>query len=384
MQDINRGPKSHHKTLTMKTMLMLALIALLLNSCQSDKAGEEAIRICRIDQNTPVKDLGVFAEQVSFIQIQQCQESALRNIRKLSINQEEIFILDTDRKGIFVFDPDGKFLRRIARPGRGPGELLAPKDFAFDKQKNTLEILDWALQEILVFSVHGDYLGSIPLSESYDGFHRYADQEYVFERSLSSFVFYGSDGPALREQAETYFMAYGAPARKKLFFPAPEQRIRDGTIRYNRHCFSTFSEGVLYWQMFDNNIYYLTGDQHEKTFVIDFGRRNIPEDILRMPMIQRLAELNKPYAMERYYGMINDVVGLDQAILFSCLRAGEKQVFFWDLEADEVWQVKHPAFASAELTLFKLNEKQFASLGYTSTEAGEAPVLGLWLFTFPG
>ncbi len=360
--------------------IAITLLACLLKACLPGGNNEQLVEQVKLAYRDigPAQGLQPVAEQR--IKLAQCERSALLNVRNLAVHGGAIYLLDAERKGVFVFDMEGRFKRRIARPGRGPGELLSPRDFVLNEVDGTLEILDWALQEILVFSLQGEYRGSIELGESYNALHKYPDKHYLFERSISSFVFFGRDATVLAEQSANQSMAYGTAEAKRFFFPASEQRIRDGTIRYNRNCFSAYKQGVLYWQMFDNNIYHLVRDHHLRTYVIDFGRRSIPDDILRMPMVQRLDHLNRPHVIARHKGMVNDVLGLNGSIVFSYLMGGEKQIVLWKPDSGKAHHLEHPAFELSELSLFGLSGNRFACLGYITSDHSTEADLCLWLF----
>jgi sugar lactone lactonase YvrE len=70
------------------------------------------------------------------------------------------FVSDHMAKRVHVFRRDGRFLRSIGRPGRGPGEFGGPSDLAFDGDSLLYVVDSWG--EIEVFDPrttvhHGAY-----------------------------------------------------------------------------------------------------------------------------------------------------------------------------------------------------------------------------------
>jgi hypothetical protein len=77
-----------------------------------------------------------------------------------------IFKYETDI-GILVFSRNGKFLRKIGKIGRGPGEYIHGNDFTVDDKSGTVYVKDRD-NIIKIYSQTGDYLRSFSLQE-YNG-----------------------------------------------------------------------------------------------------------------------------------------------------------------------------------------------------------------------
>lgn len=59
-------------------------------------------------------------------------------------DRNKLFLLDSQKVGISVFNNNGEYLYNITREGRGPGELTNPNDIIY--RDNMLYILDWSFQ----------------------------------------------------------------------------------------------------------------------------------------------------------------------------------------------------------------------------------------------
>jgi len=65
------------------------------------------------------------------------------HIDDLQVFEENMYILDSRKaKSLFVFNSEGKFIRKIGSYGNGPGEYNSLKDFSFDSENKIIFILD--------------------------------------------------------------------------------------------------------------------------------------------------------------------------------------------------------------------------------------------------
>jgi len=74
-----------------------------------------------------------------------------------------IYLCDQNQ-GILVFSRSGKFLRKIGKKGRGPGEYVYGSPFTVDPESGTV-YLDDSNSKIKVYSRSGNFLRSFDLSE---------------------------------------------------------------------------------------------------------------------------------------------------------------------------------------------------------------------------
>ena len=80
-------------------------------------------------------------------------------IDKVLIHDGKIYIGDFyASQSLFIFDMQGKAIRKISRKGRGPGEYIQLRDFFIDDQSGTLNLLTRNSSEILSFDLDGTSL----------------------------------------------------------------------------------------------------------------------------------------------------------------------------------------------------------------------------------
>jgi len=86
------------------------------------------------------------------------------DIDKLIVHDNLLYVLDKKfAKGLFVYNLDGKFIRRIGRFGRGPGEYSQLYDFTINTSQNEIIILDH--ETMLVYDIRGNFLRNVRLQQ---------------------------------------------------------------------------------------------------------------------------------------------------------------------------------------------------------------------------
>ena len=161
---------------------VLTITALFLVGCSSserknksskDRKSEysEVLRnknLILIDLDTLKKEIGKYSSfysSVKYVPLETNNEFQIGKIEHIEIFNDTLLIFDSESaKAIFVFDLSGKFIRKIGKTGRGPGEWVQPVSFSVDKKNRELMILDGSLQKIFRYSLSGKFLGQISLS----------------------------------------------------------------------------------------------------------------------------------------------------------------------------------------------------------------------------
>jgi len=92
-------------------------------------------------------------------------ESALSRPMDIACDNEgNIFVLERSESCIKVFDNSGKYLRKIGRPGQGPGELGFPISLSVFPARNEIFICDVGNSRLSVFSLEGNSLSQHQIS----------------------------------------------------------------------------------------------------------------------------------------------------------------------------------------------------------------------------
>lgn len=74
---------------------------------------------------------------VEITPLETTEASLLSYPELLKTCRDTLFVFDRSNSSLLLFAPDGKFIRRIGRIGRGPGEYLRARDFLIDPDGRT-------------------------------------------------------------------------------------------------------------------------------------------------------------------------------------------------------------------------------------------------------
>lgn len=130
-----------------KTFLILfCLIPFLLVSCI--KKGENSNYSCQticLDQAPQIDTIRFSSlfNNANIIILDSCSQALIGDINRVEILDKYIFLLDRNiAKALFVFNEQGKFIRKIGNIGQGKGEYITPFDFTLDCHKKQIYVLD--------------------------------------------------------------------------------------------------------------------------------------------------------------------------------------------------------------------------------------------------
>lgn len=108
----------------------------------------------------------VFSEQIKLsldLEIKEPENIIFNGLRDIATDSKNnIFVLDSEEKMIFLFNEEGKFLKKIGRPGQGPGEFGRPSSIYIDS-KDIIYVLDESNRRIEIFDSEANYINSVKI-----------------------------------------------------------------------------------------------------------------------------------------------------------------------------------------------------------------------------
>ena len=132
---------------------------MVLVGCNNQDQGEvQVIDVVGNMNNTRDIKLSDIADEVQYIPLETNSECILSKGYTIVPTKDYFFIADGE-KPLFVFDREGKFVRKIGAVGRGPGEFHNCNQFHIDEEKG--EVYVFNQKEFVIYSWDGEYISTV-------------------------------------------------------------------------------------------------------------------------------------------------------------------------------------------------------------------------------
>ena len=165
-----------------KSTSIISLACLVVNiacSNQSEEHNISDIPILNLRNNVTISD-NIFNENIrktDYIQLETNDDCLIASILDICLTKKYIFIVSSKQDGVLQFARDGKFIRKIASRGMGPGETMMILSISADEKKEKIYISQPT--NTLFYNYNGDYLG---LYER----ERVTSFQYYFKENITS------------------------------------------------------------------------------------------------------------------------------------------------------------------------------------------------------
>lgn len=173
-----------------RKVLYCTCCVLLFTSCVMEKKNLNINKVPTIEIPVDKDDIpnmfSSFFKMSHYVSLETTEESLIRQVEKVVLTDNKIYILDRLEYQILVFNSSGKFLHKIKMLGQGPGEYVNLSDFSvkgdtiylLDRMagklliyKNNFLISEFPTERARSFSVvkHGDYAFNMELGTAVNG-----------------------------------------------------------------------------------------------------------------------------------------------------------------------------------------------------------------------
>lgn len=139
----------------------LLLLFLLSFACQNNKNLNENIHIDVNSNNKTLHFFDIFSK-AEIVPLETNDSSLIVNADKIIYKNDSIYLLDQKQSQIFVFNNSGKFLWKLDKLGRGPGEYLNIEDFVINPLNSNIEIIS-ATGQYIIYDPHGKMIESFQI-----------------------------------------------------------------------------------------------------------------------------------------------------------------------------------------------------------------------------
>lgn len=128
--------------------ICIILLLFLITSCSEKKEKNKIINsepIIKLNISNILfnenSDYSNFIDSVEVVKLETNANSLIGNIQKIEFQNNKFYVLD-DSQVLFIFDETGKYLNKLNKRGKGPGEYLEMRDF-FVNNDGSIKILSY-------------------------------------------------------------------------------------------------------------------------------------------------------------------------------------------------------------------------------------------------
>lgn len=303
----------------MKLFVLLFLMSMVCVSCTQQVAKYKAVDIStseviysdaveriKIDE-TKIRSVNITdkLDSVRYIPLETNSQSIMGSISKIIYHKGYFYILDSQStNSIFIFNNEGRFVEKISRKGRGPGEYSKISDFCIDRTNDQIVIFADMPIKIIRYSIGGKFISEIkPPCYSY----RFA---------------------LLPDKAYAIYLDYCKNTRfqmkeHNLIVVDSTARIKEGFLQYNSQMvskyfyksaknFYTFKDEVYLYPTLKDTIFKVCSNGIMPVYSFDFGKNAFNNAIL-----QENTSMQEKYYSKLRYASINEIFETDNVLFFS-------------------------------------------------------------------
>lgn len=267
-----------------KEFLLLMIVPLLIICCDRNiiPTDCEIIKINPADSsNSGFSD---YFELDKYIILETSDSSVMKDIRKISIIGDRIFILTWGDPKILIFNINGDHIRTINKYGRAPDEYTSATDISISDDGNTICILDKLVMRLRYYNINGRYLGSTELNTDLETFTILKDGNILGYSYLN-------DAKPLNDTIYQLWNFNSSGEILKGLLPVKVDYL--GNSIGLASSFNKTLSGLFFIPYTENTIYKITENPLKLTplYRFDFKKKTIPSKLLEMPKI----EMHKAY-----------------------------------------------------------------------------------------
>ncbi len=255
----------------MKKIFFCVGIIFVLFSCTSDNGGEVASKVSVIklpleksNMNLKMSDV---VDSICYVSLETDTVCLVGQIDKLIPMDTAFIVVDKDiARSIYVFNREGRFIRKIGKSGPGPEEYLGIEDVCLDQEKGQIVILDLKSKHFLIYSLEGEFVKSIRFD-----FYAY-DIEYVGEDKIAVFLNYGNNASFEKAGNIPTLGIYDLKKEKVVELCAyANEKIRSGSMLNLSENFSSDGMETLFVLPINDTIFNVNSDGISPKYLLDFG-----------------------------------------------------------------------------------------------------------------
>nr|WP_320153944.1 6-bladed beta-propeller [uncultured Draconibacterium sp.] len=202
-------------------------------------------------------------DEVQLVPLETSKESMIHEITKFEIYNERIYVLDARQRSLFIFDLNGRYIRKIKSIGKGPEEYTEIADININKYNKNIELLT-PTRNMLFYDLNGSFIKKDNLNLGNKVVHQFAN---VSEDIICFYSFF----------SKKKLTIYSRSLDKILYeaIESPSSDI-DGTVLQSPSSpFIESGEITYFMDGLNREIFKPTKDELVKVKIFDFGNYNL-------------------------------------------------------------------------------------------------------------
>lgn len=254
-------------------LLTLLIVALFSTQCSSKKNSNQGDESAGSDK--PVTQIlhfpesgeaylkaSYFADTLIYIPLETTKESLLDNSLSQVWMDSSFILINTRKSGLLLFQQDGKFLKRIGKQGRGPGEY--GNIFHFDVLLDTIYVSSTSRRGFLRYTFDGTFCDEIKFNYQPVYFSTTADQKIACYQIEEGKIYLYSN---IQSPPDTIVVEYGVSKGRYRW------TYNDLHMQY----LQKYSNGLLFYDYRSDTVWNITNNKKEPAFLINM-KNKLPYD----------------------------------------------------------------------------------------------------------
>ncbi len=280
----------------MKNILILCCTLFIISCVQQNKNNTniETIRVDKVFSENLSINLSDIVDTAKYIPLETREEFLIGTVSKVHISKDRIYILDSwQSKSLFVFNKSGKFLNKVGKLGKGPGEYLQPIDFEVDEINRKIYVLDLVSEKLFEYSFEGEFVKNVNVKEK-AFFVKKVDKDY--------YAFYSLFSTGEKEQYFLNIKDFNNNSIKRYF--KHDDKVYDNMMP--GMCFYEYNNNIFYLPSKGEVIYKIKNLEPIPTYQLFFGNLQLPQ--ITKDNKQEIESKKKEYCVPRRFGITSSVL----------------------------------------------------------------------------
>lgn len=234
-----------------------------------EKGSPTIIKLAEFDKPTLIINTKDIIEYVRYVPLETNDDCLISSIEKIIIYQNYMYILDNFGKSVLVFDDQGKFISRIGREGKAPGEYINPINITIDENKQFLHVFDDRASKVLSYDLSGNYIKETKVGFRFTAFKILNDSTYIVNTDTRT---NGHNDFIKNFKLLSVDNNWEITARGNLYDASSCSNIsfsRDGLYKYGNE--------LLYQPTFSYFVYTIDGKRMIPKYEFDVGNMRLPD-----------------------------------------------------------------------------------------------------------